>query len=264
MSNEAFNGIGKFGFRFGRGGTHTRRTMMLRELSTLLRYTDNESAEHDDYRRAVVEDNCLEKRTSANRLLTYRYLVELYALNPRTLIFRALRFFWYRDVNGQPQLALLSAYARDSILRSSAEYILKMSEGDILSKKDFEEQIERLYPGRFSETTLSSIIRNLSSTWTQSNHLDGRNTKVRKKVVATPGAAAFALFLGYLRGLRGAALFESEYMRLLDCSVLEAVGLAEQAAQRGWITLNRIGRVMEVSFPRIITEEEKDCLREQA
>ncbi len=254
----------KFGFRFGRGGTHTRRTLMLAELSALLNYVGNRSATKGDYRHAVVKDNCLGKRSSANREMTFKYLRELYALDPGEVLFRSLLFFWDRDEAGRPLLALLCAYARDAILRSSAPFVLAIDQGDQLEKDLFEQYIDSLEPGRYSETTLDAVASRLMSTWTQSGHLQGRQQKVRVSPTVTPGAVAYALFLGYLRGLRGTALFESEYARLLDCTVERVVGLAEESSRSGWIIVNRIGNVVEVLFPRLLTEQEMEWLHEQA
>lgn len=253
----------RFGFRFRSGGTHTRRTLMLAELSTLLEFVGDRTAPNAAYRHAVVEENCLNKRSSANRAMTFTYLAELFSLDPDEALFRSLLFFWDRDEASRPLIALLCAYARDAILRSSAPFVLNTKAGDVLSKSDFESYCDALEPGRFSKSTLASIVRNLRSTWTQSGHLEGRIRKVRVRPAAGPGAAAFALLLGYLQGLRGAALFKSEYAKLLDCSVDQIGELAEEASRRGWIVVNRIGTVVEVLFPRLLTEREMEWLREQ-
>ena len=50
------------GFRAGDKGTHTSRTMMLEELTQLLA-TCPASASRADITQAVVEQNCLGKRT---------------------------------------------------------------------------------------------------------------------------------------------------------------------------------------------------------
>ncbi len=47
---------------------------------------------------------------------------------------------------------------------------------------------------------------------------------------------AYALFLGYLTGNRGQD-FQTEYVKLLDCSAEQALDLAESAAYKGWIVL---------------------------
>ena len=123
--------------------------------------------------------------------------------------------------------------------------------------------IERKEPDRFSRVTLKSVAKNLNATWTDSGHLSGKATKTRIKAVATSGSVAYALFLGYLLGYRGEALFTTEYMRLLDCSFARCVELAEQASRRGWITFKHIEKVMEVNFPNLLTSKEKEWIHEQ-
>ncbi len=49
----------RLGFKYERGGTHLARTMMLKELSRLLSFTDNPGATPEEYREAVEKDNCL-------------------------------------------------------------------------------------------------------------------------------------------------------------------------------------------------------------
>jgi hypothetical protein len=74
---------------------------------------------------------------------------------------------------------------------------------------------------------------------------------------------AYALFLGYLNGIRGQSLFTSEYAALLDCSPHEAMALAEDASRRGWIVMKRVGNVVEVQFPKILTAQEKGWINDQ-
>jgi hypothetical protein len=42
-----------------------------------------------------------------------------------------------------------------------------------------------------------------------------------------------------------------------------AIELAENASARGWIFFKRIGNVMEISLPNLITKEEADLIYEQ-
>ena len=141
------------------------------------------------------------------------------ALDPNVVVFRALRFFWQRDTDGQPVLAALCAYSRDPILRASAPFIFGFQEGATVIREALGDFIDSLEPGRFSKATLKSTAQNLSSSWTQAGHLSGRVRKVRSRAIATPGTASFALLLGYVAGLRGETLFKSEYTRLLDCTL---------------------------------------------
>ncbi len=55
-----------------------------------------------------------------------------------------------------------------------------------------------------------------------------------------------ALQLGYVTGLRGESLFNSDYIKKLDCSFGRTIELAEDASRRGWLPLKRIGRVVGV------------------
>jgi hypothetical protein len=263
MTETKKNNLGRFGFSFERGGAHLSRTIMLEELGALLSFVNNPDAAKIDYLNVIDTENCLGKRSGKTRILTYRHLVELYSLDPSTILFRALLSFWQRDPAGQPLLALLCAYSRDSILRSTAPFILAASEGNTIRREGLEDYIDEQEPGRFSKATLKSTAQNINSTWTKSGHLAGRVRKVRSRAVATPGAVSYALLLGYLTGARGESLFHTDYVRLLDCTFERAVSLAEDASRRGWIVFKRVGDVIEVLFPSLITTQEMEWIREQ-
>jgi hypothetical protein len=250
----------RFGFTFQRGGAHLSRTMMFRELATLFSYVENPISTPADYRRAICEDNYLQKRSGKTRTLTYRHLVDLYSLDPQYALFRALRFYWERDPAGRPLLALLCAYSRDSVLRSTAPFFLKIVKGTLISRLSVEEYIDNQEAGRFSKATLRSTAQNINATWTQAGHLVGRAHKSRSQAAPTAGSVSLALFLGYLRGVRGENLFHSEYTQLLDCSFDVAVDLASEASRRGWIVMKRVGTVIEVLFPSLLTEQELELI----
>lgn len=253
----------RFGFRRQRSSTHTSRTMMLAELRGVLSYLDRPDAGKVAYRRAIDDENCLGKRSSKTRLLTYRHLSDLYALDPSLILFRTLVYFWQRDPCGQPLLALLCAYARDALLRATAPFILPFPEGTTVTRAALEAFIDAKAPGRFSKATLTSTAQNINSTWTQAGHLTGRKCKVRTKALPTAGSVAYALLLGYLTGSRGHALFTTDYARLLDVSCEHGMQLAAEASRRGWIVYKRVGEVIEVLFPNLIQAQEMEWLREQ-
>lgn len=256
------NNLKRFGFSLGRGGTHAARTMMLEELSTLLTYVDDASANKTAYHRAIDVGNCLSKRSGKTRNLTYRHLADLYALDPSFLLFRALVYFWQRDPAGQPLLALLCAYPRDAILRSTAAFLVAFPEGTTVTREEVETFIENQYPDRFSKATLKSTAQNIRSTLTQSGHFVGHVQKVRAQATPTAGCVAYALLLGYLMGVRGENLFRTPYIQLLDCSFERAIELAEVASRRGWIVFKRMEAVIEVLFPNLINAQEMEWLRE--
>ncbi|MCD6534794.1 MAG: hypothetical protein J7L25_12105 [Deltaproteobacteria bacterium] len=255
------NNLTNFGFNFGRNSAHTARTMMLNELQTLLAYVNNPIAEKSDYRRVVEDENCLSKRSGKTRTLSFRHLTELYGLDPDILLFRVLLFLWGRDPAAQPQLALLCAYARDTLLRSAVPLVLDLPNGARLSRETMEEFIEGLEPGRFSPATLKSTAQNLNSSLTQSGHLNGRVRKIRDRVTVSSGSISYALFMGYLTGARGEFLFRSEYIKLLDCPFDKAIELAEEASRKGWVVFKRVGDVIEVLFPNLINQKEMELLQ---
>ena len=261
MKNQ--NLLSKFGFAFPYGSPHVSRTMMLAELEALIDYVGAVDANKSEYVDAIITDNCLGKRTDKTRTISKRYLVELYSLDSNILLFRALLYFWQRDPKGHPLLALLCAYARDTLLRASAKFILPLAEGTLINREITEEYLESLAPGRYSPGKLASNAKNLNSTWTQSGHLLGRSQKKRAKPTPTAGSVSYALLIGYLNGERGMSLFQTEFTKLLDCTVEEAIELAQDATRKGWIVLKRIVDVIEVSFPKLINEQELEWLREQ-
>jgi hypothetical protein len=259
--NEAV--LSRLGFSFERNSVHVSRTIMLSELSALLEAVDSPTAVRDDYQRAVVDANCLLKRSYQNRVRTWKNLADLYSFDPEKAVFRALQFFWQRDPDGRPLLAMLGAYARDPLLRVSAGEILDLPEGAVAPPETLTEKLELVAAGRFSPATMRSLVQNLRASWGQSGHLLGLVRKVRQCVTPTTGAVGYALLLGYLRGLRGPALLQSEYLRLLDCPYERSLELTEVAAARGWLVFRRVADVVEVTFPTLLRSEEVEWSREQ-
>ena len=257
------NNLSKFGFKHEGTGVHTSRTMMYEELHLLLDTVNNPSAQIEEYIEAIVEDNCLGKRSVRNRKITATRLKELYGLNDSIALFRVLHFFWSRDELGRPLIALLCALTRDQLLYKTIPFILKYKEGETITRVELEGFIDEIMPDNYSSSTLKSIAQNINSTWTKSGHLQGRAKKIRTKAAATPGSVAYALLLSYLTGARGEYLFNTQFTRVLDCSYSELLDLAEEASRRGWIVLKRIGEVIEVQFPSLLTKEELEWVNEQ-
>lgn len=222
------------GLRFGDKGTHTSRTMMLAELRDLLGALPAD-ADRAGYAASVIEDNVLGKATEATRRLTNQRLGELYGLDPRLPVFRALRRVWALDEEGRPLCALLCALARDPLLRSTADHILGLGEGSELMRTSFVDAIRSGVGKRLNDSILDKVARNAASSWTQSGHLQGRVRKVRRRVTPTPGPVALALWLGSIEGLAGEPLLASRWARALDRSPRELEPLVLRAKQLGLI-----------------------------
>ncbi|MFA5180601.1 MAG: hypothetical protein WC405_04725 [Syntrophales bacterium] len=244
------------GFRWGKKGTHTSRTIMLCELKALLSHCRPE-ATSKDYISAIIENNCLGKRTVATRKLSFQRLSELYALDSQVPLFRIMRYFWYADRSGQTIFPLLLALARDPLLRATSATILRMHPGEELARQPLIDALSRAVGSRLSESTLDKVVRNAASSWTQSGHLKGRNRKVRQRVTPTAASTAYAILIGYLTGTRGPALFETSWAQVLDAPPDELMGLAMDARRLGLLDMNQSGGVVEVAFSRLLFPDER-------
>ena len=237
----------EYGFVNHPVGTHGSRTIILNDLRLLLKSCPADAL-YQQYWHAIVDDNVLLKRTLTTRKESVRRLRELYALDHQVLLFRALRDLWAANADAQPMLALLCAVARDSILRGTADLILTLPPGETVTPQMIEKATAESFPGRYNPMTLANVGRHAASSWAQSGHLVGRLHKTRAQAICTETAATYALFLGYLCGVRGDALFHTVWARLLDASVHQLHACAQLASQRGWLDYRHSGAVTDISF----------------
>lgn len=215
-----------------------------------------------EYRSAIVEQNILGKKSLATRKLTAQRLSEIYALSPDSALFRNLRRLWPQAGVGRPALALLCASARDPLLRLVAPAVLRVREGNPISKDDLDAALASSVPGRFNDAIRNKIARNAASSFTQSGHISGRTKKTRSRPRVGREAAAYALFLGYLCGARGPALFTTIWAEFLDRRPEDLLTLAAEASAAGLLKLKQAGPVVDVRFPGWLTPAEEAILDE--
>jgi len=247
----------QFGFVTEGVSPHNSRTIMVADLRSLLAGVPNAET-IEDYRQAIVQDNILLKPTVSSRLKVFRHLRELYALKPTTLIFRGLRDLWEDDAQAQPMLALLCASVRDHILKLSNSIILTTSEGTIVTPEIFSSLINETFPARYSNRSAESMGRNLASSWQQSGHLKGKLTKVRVRAESHSTSVAYALWLGWLEGVRGENLFETAWAQLLDTPKHILHEKAQLASQKGWMEYRHAGNVTEITFRHLMRKVEEN------
>ena len=233
---------------------------MLDEFSNLLDAVPGK-ASRNDYADAVVVHNCLGKRTAATRRLSFQRLTELYALKSQAILFRVLRDLWGRNKTSRPLLALLLALARDPLLRATATAVVRTPCGHEFARQSMKDALADAVGDRLNEETLDKVVRNASSSWTQSGHLRGRGRKTRQKVEATPAATAFALLLAFAVRRRGRLLFEAPWAGVLDASSGDLVDVAVDAKRLGFLDLKQSGSMIDVSFPVLFTDKEQEKIR---
>ena len=240
----------KIGFRIGAKGAHTSRTMMLAELRATLEAVPA-GADRSGYVSAIVDENCTHKSTAATRKLTNQRLSEFYALDPRVPIFRVLRKVWGASPEGRPLLAMLTALARDPRFLMTAPFIIALNEGAEFQREPMAAALRSTGSDRLNVSILDKVVRNAASSWVQAGHLMGRTFKKRLRVQPTPAVAAYAAYLAFHAGLRGAEIFRSGWFQVIDTSPAKARALLLEAKQLGLIDLRIAGDVVTLGLDRL-------------
>ncbi len=238
-----FERLNRAGVKVSGGGVHQSKTMMLAELTAFLQEAQGSSASASEL---VIDHNVLGKSTNSARKIALARLNGLYAIAKLTPISAAQFALWRDDVEGRPLLALLTALARDPLLRDSATAVLPAAQGTPIRWPDIAASLEGQYPDRFSPTTLKSQAQNCASTWTQSGHLRGHINKVRAIARPTPAVAAFAALLATVCGFGGPALLESPWLDVLDLPPGERLSLLRQAEAQGFVRIRTAGDMLEI------------------
>ncbi|MEE1982160.1 hypothetical protein [Shewanella xiamenensis] len=242
------------GFKFGKNGAHSARSMMIEELKVLL-FSRDQDAFKADYECDIVSFNILHKPTEKSRKLTFRHLVDLYGLDNQILLFSVFRKWWELNEDTQAVLALQLAVARDPLLRASIDVILPLEAGEHLPREKMEAFLAKDDPDRFSPASLKSFSQNINGTWTQAGFLSGRAKKYREIPKVSFVNVAYALFLAHCEGLSGQRMFDSQWCRMLAQDKERLFELAHRASLRGLIKFKQASEVVEVTFPHITLPE---------
>lgn len=236
----------EFGFEEGFRGIHTSRTMMLAELESVMAAVSTFETPAE-VRHAILEDNLLGKSTRSGRKNSATKLIDLYSFNPEQQLFFAFEVLWRDASASRPVLAVLLALSRDTVLRASVETVLGAPIGSTITKDQLYKSLLSGFGSKYAETTLQSTTRNIASSWRQSGHIKGENPIVRTKAPSDFHAVAFAVLIGYLRGLRGQNLLASTWVRLLDFDLGELEAATAEAHRHGLVTSRKIGEVIELT-----------------
>lgn len=242
-------GLARFGIRVGGGGAHQSKTMMLADLSALLAsgMVDNPTA-------AIVRDNLLGKPSIRAREAALYRLHQLYGVCGDDPVWRVLRGLWNRDTGGRPLLALLTALARDPMLRDGARAVLDAAPGERVRWPAIAATFEAANPGRLGEKMAKSLAQNAASSWTQAGFLNGPVRKQRVRAILTPSVAALAALLASLCGFGGQRLLECRWLTVLDRPTEDRLSHLRQAEGLGLVRVRSAGDVLEIDVCRPMAE----------
>ena len=253
--------IDPLGFTKNFGGGHTSRSMMFREMLALVQAMPVDATKHD-FQVAIVDENVLAKRTMSSRIKSLRHLIDLYGLDITRPLFRVLWNWAHVDLDSLAQLCLVSAYARDAELRQSFAFIQGLRPGESLKRTMLEQHFECVHPGRFSAAMKKSLAQNVSTSWTVAGHLTGRTGKIRSLPEPRPISAAYAMFVGYLSGLRGEQLLDSDFAALVSSNRDQLLSALSLASARGLLSLKRAANIVEFDFNRLLSPMEQALVHE--
>ena len=237
------------------------RSMMFLEMRILIRSMPLKITK-DDFNKAIVDENILEKPTLSSRKQSFMRLTQLYGMDPSQALFRVLWELGHADLDSLPQLCLVCAYARDPQLRHSFELIRTLRPGELLVRADMEQHLENGFPGRFSRNTKASMARNVNTTWTFSGHLAGKTKKTRQLPEPRPLSAAYAMFVGYLTGLRGERLLDSVFASLVASNRSQLLAALSLASAKGLLSLKQAAGIVEFDISNLLTSAEQEILHE--
>lgn len=232
------------------GGANTSASMLFASFQSLLASLPAD-ASLSEYEQQAIECNVLGRDTFEGRRRTFRALREMYLLDSNRIVFRGLRDLWAEELPAQPLLAGLSVLARDSSFRATAPLVLSLKPGDPVTNAMMADVLRAKFP-RYSPATAEKIGRNTAASWRQTGHLVGRTNKVRAQVRATTVSMTYAMFLGYLEGLRGRPLLDSAWVEFLDLPHDCRESLAMDAAHKGYLEYKSGGNVVEVGFRHLL------------
>ncbi|MBU2055245.1 MAG: hypothetical protein KKC25_09750 [Proteobacteria bacterium] len=235
--------------------------MMFLEMCTLVRAMPLDVTKND-FANAIVEENALEKPTLSSRKKSLRHLMELYGMDPSQALFRVLWDLGHSDLDSLPQLCLVCAYARDPQLRHSFEMVRTLRLGEVLERTAMEQHLENSFPGRFSPAMKKSMAQNVNTTWTFGGHLAGKAKKTRRLPEPRPVSAAYAMFVGYLTGLRGERLLDSAFAALVASNRSQLQAALSLASAKELLSLKQAAGIVEFDFSNLLTPAEQAILHE--
>ena len=235
---------------------HTSRTMMFAELEKVMDY----SMEKDNYLEAL-EQNITGKLSTSGANKTAKYLKNLYGFDVKYPPFVALKYFWKTvEHHFRPLLAFVYAVNHDDLLAQSISVVCKSEIGERVPVENFENNIEKYYPQRFSPKTRKSIAQNIASSWKQAEFIEGKVKNIRVQPEINYQVACFAFFVAYLKGNKGDFIWNSIGAKALCLPESKLREFAVECNQRDLIQYQSAGEVTTISFIQLLKKNGIDAI----
>lgn len=243
-----------WGFRTGDSGPHSSRSLMLDDMEWAMSEFAEANVTAEDFHSAIVDENCLMKRTYGARKSAYKALRRIYGLDTSLPLFAVMRKLYRQpdaSVETKASLCLMLAAARDPLLRASFYPVQGTGIGEAVSRQEIGDFVAFQYR---DDRAADRIAVNVLRTWTVAGHLDAADRKTRTAAPVSRESVAYGLYLGYASGYRGQRLFESPWMATLGLDrgfgdVPRWIELAEDAHRVSMLTMRRTADIIDVRFP---------------
>jgi hypothetical protein len=223
---------------------HTSRTIMFAELAKVMDF----ALQNDNYLDSLNQ-NVINKKSQSGIEKTTGFLKNLYRFDIKYPPFKAFKYFWQNSEDmDKPILALVYAIGHDFLIAESIAVIEKSKIGNKVTVESFEENIETLYPKRYSKITRKSIAKNIASSWKQAGFVTGRVKNIRTQAEISYNVVAFAFLMAYLSGERGDFILGSKWTKALCLGESQLRELAFEASRRDLLQYQFAGSVTSISF----------------
>lgn len=229
---------------------HSSRTLMFAELANVM-----EHAIMDDAYLGSLNDNVINKKSRAGVDKTSRYLRTLYGFDMEDPAFRSFKLFWQQaEEKDKPLLSIILGITRDYLLNESIEVVSGVRVGKKVATSDFQSNIDRIHPAKYSESSKEAISTRLASSWKQAGFIEGKVKNIRVEPQISYKVVGFALLLAYLQGHRGDFIMSSRVVKALCLPDAQLRELIIEASQRGLLQYQYAGSITSLSFTDLLSK----------
>ena len=211
----------------------------------------NFSIEQDNYIESM-QNNVFGKKSQDGIKKTGSFLTQLYGFDVSSHYFKAFKHFWLEcDLEEKALISFVFALKNDYLLQQSISVVANRISGDKVSIELFTENLEKYHPNRFSQNTISSVAKNIASSWKQAGFIIGKVSNIRTIPQVTYKVVAFALLLSYLSGERGDFLIQSPTVKALCLSESKLREFVIEASKRDYLQYQYAGNITTISFDNL-------------